>query len=358
MSFPRTRSASGAVALALIVTACGDGSLVDDRIAGGVDLDVLFAPPTSAEVAAVSADWASRDPVADDVVVEDDRTVTSFGVDIRVRIVSHVVDGTVRHFGAVLTPAVLTGPAPVIVYAHGGDQGVSLDQVLFTVPSLGEDADEFVWVVPSFRSETISIGTDSWTSEGAASPWDRDVDDALALLDAAFDVEPAADPGRVAVLGFSRGAGVGLLMGVRSDRISRVVEYFGPTDFFQAFVQEVVAEALRGSRRDLPGLSVLDQNVLQPLARGELEVAEVRLELIRRSPVYFVERLPAVQVHHGRADQVVDVGQAESLIAALEADGRSEPGFQAFLYEGGTHNPLALAGALQRTVDFLIALLP
>ena len=344
--------------LAVALTACGDDGVgPDDRVAGGVDLDVLFAPPTSAELAAVSADWAARTPAAEGVIVELDTTVSVLALEARVQVVSHVVDGTVRHYGAVITPTTLTAPAPVIVYTHGGDSGVELDQVLFTVPALGDQADDFVWIVPSFRSETLSFGSESWTSEGAASPWDRDVDDTIALLDVTFDVEPQADPTRVGVLGFSRGAGVGLLMGIRDDRIDRVVDFFGPTDFFDVYVQDVVEEALDGSLRDLPGIGALDSDFLQPLRNGQMDIPTVRLELVRRSAVLFADRLPSVQIHHGTADDVVAVSQAESLITALQAEGRTEPDFQPFLYVGGTHNPLALVGALERTRNFLIALL-
>ena len=342
----------------LTLVACGDdGTGVDDRIAGGVDLDVLFAAPTSAEIAAIAADWETRTPNAADVVIELDTTVTVLALEARVRVVSHVVDGTVRHYGAVITPATLAAPAPVLVYAHGGASGVGLDQVLFTVPALGDRAEEFVWVVPSFRSEPLSFGAREWTSEGTGSPWDRDVDDAIALLDATFDVEPQADSTRVGVLGFSRGAGVGLLMGIRDERIDRVVEFFGPTDFFGPYVQEIVENALDGVAQDLPGIDDFDRDFLQPLRSGTTDIPAVRLELVRRSSVLFADRLPSVQIHHGTADIVVDVGQAESLITALEVEGRTEPDVQSFLYDGGTHNPLALIGALERTREFLIALL-
>ena len=246
----------------------------------------------------------------------------------------------------------------MIVYSHGGDQGTSVEDVLLQFLLAGELAANFVWVVPSFRSEHLSFGGVTWTSEGLPSPWDRDVDDALSLLDVALAMEPAADAENVGVLGFSRGAGVGMLMGIRDPRIDRVVEFFGLTDFFGSFVQDIVEDALRGSLRDLPGLAFLSEMYIQPLKRGELTIPEVRSELIRRSPVLFADRLPALQLHHGTMDTVVEVSQAESLIAAIEALGREQPDFEAHLYPGGLHSPFALPGSITRAVQFLSVLLP
>lgn len=351
------RRVSGPIllALALAAAACSDGTGPDDRVVGGVDLDLLFAAPSAAEVSAVEADWAGRNPVAADVQVVHDTTVAFDTVDIRVRIVAHRVDDLV-HYGAVLADAALTDPAPTVLYAHGGDAGAAVDDVLLLFPFLGDVAVGYVWAIPSFRSEPLAFGERSWTSDGPASPWDRDVDDALALLDVVFELEPAADSTRQGVLGFSRGAGVGLLMSARDPGIDRVVEFFGPTDFFGPFVREVVEEALRGSLRGLPGLGFLDEAYLQPLARGELSIDAVRGQLVRRSAVLFADRLAALQVHHGTADAVVDVSQARALIDAMEALGRGEPDFEAHIYQGGTHNPLSLANSIPRTIAFLEAL--
>ncbi len=341
-----------AVAALAVSTACSDAAGPDSRVVAGVDLDVLFAPPTASEVAAVEADWASRAIDATDVQVVRDTIVSVGDMDLRVRVVSHSVGG-VEHYGAVLVDTTRTGPAPVMVYAHGGDQGADVDDVLFLLPFLGDLAAEFVWVIPSFRDEPLGFGSDTWQSEGPASPWDRDVDDALSLVDVALDIEPTADSTRIGVLGFSRGGGVGLLMAVRDPRIDLVIEFFGPTDFFGRYVQDVTEEALRGQPRTLPGLDFLDGEFIQPLSRGEVTVAQVRTELVRRSAVLFAPRLPALQIHHGTADSVVDVSQAESLIAAVEALGRSDPAFEAWIYDGGTHNPLSLANSIPRTVAFL-----
>jgi hypothetical protein len=74
--------------------------------------------------------------------------------------------------------------------------------------------------------------------------------------------------------------------------------------------------------------------------------------------VLYAQDLPDNQLHHGTADAVVDVSQARSLIDAMAAIGRAKPGFQSYLYEGGSHNPLTLLGSFGRTTDFLLGLLP
>lgn len=347
-----------ALCLAVFAIGCSDGPTgVENDTPAGVELDVLFAAPTQAEIDAVAAEWASRSPGAQDVSIEADTVIVVDTTAVRVRIVSHVVDG-LRHVGAVIAADGAVGPAPVVAYTHGGSTGVSVEDVLFLFPVVGDAATSFVWVIPSFRSEPLGFAGRTFTSQGAPSPFDGDVDDALALIDVALSIEPAADSARIGVLGFSRGAGVALLMGVRDARIDRVVDFFGPTDFFDDWVRDLTRDALLGQTVDLPGFDHLDQTFLQPLARGEKTIAEVRLELVRRSPVLYVQDLPAVQLHHGTADDLVPVSQGEALITAMAAIGRGEPDFQGFLYQGGSHSPLTLSGSVGRTADFLGALLP
>lgn len=350
----------GLGSLLLVLTACssdGGTGTGESRIIGGVDFDVLFAEPSQQEIAAVSAEWVTRAPIASEVVLVVDSTLTVGSLQARVRIVSHDVGG-VTHYGAVLNAAALVGPAPVLVYAHGGDGGAEVEELLSLFPLAGELASRFVWVVPSFRAEPLSWGEETWLSDGPPSPWDQDVDDALSLLDVALQIEGAADEESVAVLGFSRGGGVGMLMGVRDPRIDRVVEFFGPTDFFGPFAQAVVEDALLGSLRDLPGLAYLDETFIQPLQRGELGIEQVRPELIRRSAVLFADRLPRLQLHHGQLDFTVEVSQATSLIDAMADLERGEPEFEAYLYPTGTHSPFTLPGSIPRAVAFLTALLP
>lgn len=258
------RPGDGVALLFLLLTACNDEAPpapLEPETA--VDVDALFATPTEAEIDAVRADWSARDVEPVDVKVEGSEPFTLGSVPATLRVLSHAIPGG-RHFGAVITAdGAPAGSLPVVVYAHGGDDGVSTLQLALVASVLGDASAGFAWVVPSFRSETLTTGTGAWTSGGRPSPWDLDVDDALALLGAALGHAPGADGERVGVLGFSRGAGVGLLMGVRDARIDRVVEFFGPTDFFGPFVRDVVTDALLGELRDLPGLPALNEQFIQ-----------------------------------------------------------------------------------------------
>ncbi|MBM3280440.1 MAG: peptidase [Candidatus Handelsmanbacteria bacterium] len=336
---------------------CGDRATgpkgEDSRLVGGVDFTSLFAPPTSAELALIAADWESR-PAPQSAADTLYRASLSLG---RRRaslcVLAYEVEG-LRQYGALLVPdGAAPGSLPLVVYLHGGDQGISMEEFLLVSLGLGEDRDQYAYALPSFRSEALRYGQEVFLSEGEASPWDRDVDDALGLVAVALAVEPAIDPQRLGAVGISRGGAVALLLAQREPRLRRVVEFFGPTDLLDEFGQEVAAEVLQGQPRPLPGVEYLTRTLLLPLRLGALSLEEARLGLIRRSPVYFAGRLPAVQVHHGTADPLVPVGQARRLAQAMEGLGRAAPEFEVHIYPEGSHHPLSLPGSLERTQAFL-----
>ena len=322
------------VLLAFTFTACDSNE--SDRIVGGVDLDRLFAAPTAAEKATVLADWNARDVAARLGSVVQTDTASGGGRKFNVAIVLHTVAGT-RQYGAILTPRSGTGTLPVVVYAHGGDGGTSVAEAATLAGTLSPPGQDFVWVVPAFRDEPLKWGSQTYQSEGPASPWDYDVDDALALLNVALEGPYRADADRIGVVGISRGGDVALLMAVRDSRVKRVLDLFGPTDFFGPYVQAIVEDALGGGDRALPGFDVLNARFIQPLRAGTVTPEQMRLELLRRSPVYFTDRLPAVQVQHGAADDVVDVSQSRRLASVMQG----RPGFSYFEWAGGVHNPLS-----------------
>ena len=317
------------------------------------ELDLLFAPASEAEIDTISADWATRDFSAAGVRVELSEDLSLAGSPTNLRIISHVVAGA-RHYGAIVVPDGASEESlHVVAYLHGGDGGVSVADLQFVGTALGQLKDSFVYVVPSYRSEPLRHGGRTWVSEGPSSHWDYDVDDAMALVSVAFETTPEAEPGSYSIIGGSRGAGVALLAGARDERVERLVAFFGPTDFFDDWVREIVREAALRMPRSLPGMAHLDSTIVQPFIRGESTHAESRLELVRRSPVLYAADLPSVQLHHGTLDLVVSVSQAESLIRAMEKLGRGPPDFEAYIYEGGGHDFVTLQQAVARAIEFV-----
>ena len=317
------------------------------------ELDALFAPASAAEVDAVRADWAQRDVSAAGVEVELTEELAFWESTATLRIVSHVVAGA-RHFGAIIVPhGAAPETLPLLVYSHGGDAGVSVDDIDIVTLALGELSHRFVYAIPSFRSEPLRYAGRSWVSEGPSSHWNYDVDDALALANVVFETTPEVRPDAIHILGGSRGAGVALLAGARDERVDRIVAFFGPADFFDEWIRVIAWKTALDGPWDLPGLIHLDSTVVKPLVRGTLSAPDARLELVRRSSVLFAADLPTVQVHHGTADFVVPVSQAESLMRTMAALGRTSPDFEAFIYEGGGHDFLSLAGAIPRAVEFM-----
>lgn len=333
------------------VPTAGDGHLID------VDIDALFAVPTVAEIAQISSDWEGRDVAANAVALILRDTIHINNHQLSLDIISHEVDAS-THVGALLAPlAGLASNPNILVYLHGGDNGVSITEVAFAIIATGINLANTLLVVPSFRGEDIFYLGHLYQSSNTPSPWDRDVDDALALINAGINYHGLTGAPKIVLLGFSRGAGVGLLMSVRDPRIIGMAEFFGPTDFFDEFVREIAQEAFDGHPRNLPGLDYIIENFLLPFQVGDLAIGAMRLEMVRRSPVLFAENLPSLQIHHGYNDSTVYVSQAESLISALDALGENAPAYEAYLYETGGHWPWELAGSLTTAGRFINTLL-
>ena len=336
--------------LALVLVGCDNTGSNEEELL--VDIESLFLPPTASELATIQADWAGRDVSAQgvEVLAEDVESFVGFP-ESRVQIVSHTVTG-LSHVGAIVVPTgAQESSLPVLVYNHFGDEGVDLDATLglisFGLTGINSD---YILVVPAFRSETLTYNGQDYTAEGPQSPWDFDVDDSIALLNVALEMVPEADDSRIGVLGVSRGGGVSLLMAARDPRIDVVVEYFGPTDFLVGSAVETTEEALRGDARDLPGIDYLNNTFLFPYQQGILSLEDMRREYIRRSPVYFVDDLPLVQVHHGNQDDIVPVDHATSLEMALSASSKPASEYEVYLYPTAGHDLLQMPESFGRAI--------
>lgn len=372
----RLRVSLRALALAMLPALAGCDLLGPggDHIVAGVNLTRLYAPPTAAEVRAVLEEWGARDPEAVDARIVAETTVDG----ARVVIVRHTMmdlDGSpFFHYGTVRIP-VGASEAPVLVYLNGGDGGFDLGDELDVLARYPTVFSEAVQVIPVYRSEAIRTASvaglgPTYRAGGAESPWDYDVDDALALTEAAlqlFDAE--TDAMRIGALGFSRGAGVALLMAARDGRTKVVTEISGPTNLFEPSSQSRTATLLEGDEDALRavGARYTLEHVLRPLAPDgrydpDADYAKARLEVVRRSPALFTSRLPALQVHHHRLDDVVPYEHA----VALDARRQAAPNRGAYDYNlygdppppgaerpRGYHGMAAMPGGYERADTFL-----
>ena len=367
MLHSRRFALAGLLVSLLVLPACDSGGGTteppsDDTILFGLNYTRLFAPPTAAEVQAVQADWAGRNPQTAGT-----KTAASAEIgDATYRVLQHTVstsDGvSVTHFGIVRIP---TGASnlPVVVVHHGDDDGFSINALTSNtgveqwVAAFPELASRTVQAWPVYRSETITTGSDipagPFAAGGDPSPWDYDVDDSIAFLTATLERwADETDSGNVVAMGMSRGANTALLHAIRDDRIDAVVDYYGPADFYNEGAQQLATGVLTGNAGalSLPGAQYLFDNVLNPLRtetggyNANADYATARLEVLRRSASVFTNDLPDTQVHHHYRDPVVPFTFSQALAASVEANG-SGGSFDLFAY--GT--PPASAADLSAT---------
>jgi hypothetical protein len=321
-------------------------------------LSRVFAKPTSDEIARVESGWARRDLNPRDIREEDRLTLRISHYTFEVRIVSHLVHGF-RHYGAILIPEEAEARAlPVIIESKGvSPTYFPLDLERIAAPRMmGSSADQFIYVVPSFRGEIMTFKGTTFTSEGdRRDALDGATDDALALLNVALKTTRGADPDRICAFGHSRGGNVAMLIGIRDKRIDCVVNWAGPTDWFYAMgtngwtEQELWGEGLRtrANTQQTGGQNV--ERFLMRAIEGKASLKDVRLNMIASSPLYFAHRLPPSQHHYGLDDPSVPSRNAYDLLEAFRrhriatavSDGRSDPAgarYQMFLYPDQGHD--------------------
>ncbi|MEO8041663.1 MAG: prolyl oligopeptidase family serine peptidase [Acidobacteriota bacterium] len=307
----------------------------------------VFAKPTAAEIKSVERDWAARDLAPRGVKEELKSTIVIADRKFNVRIVSHLVHGN-RHYGAIIIPENAAGKSlPVIIEAKGvSPTYFPLELERVAAPRMmGDSAENFIYVVPSFRGEVLKFDGETYTSEGdRTDALDGATDDAIALLNVALERTPEIDPHRICAFGHSRGGNVALLEGIRDKRIDCVVNWSGPTDWFYAMgtngwtEQELWSEALRTRANTLQTGGQNVERFLKRAIDGEAGLKDVRHRMIASSPLYFAHRLPQSQHHYGLEDPSVPVRNGRELVARLRRQKVSAPRFQAFFYPGQGHD--------------------
>ena len=227
----------------------------------------------------------------------------------------------------------LGGRAPaVIVHPEAGHEAREMRGVLFDLASRG-----WVAVAADYRR------TDR---RGTLFAW-RERRDPLAVWERVAR-DPAVDPARIALLGFSQGGVYSLVIAAESRRAAAVVAYYPVTDFAAWLDEPGRSPGARWVFRRIRG-----HFYRQSGARSEEEFATL---LARASPLRHAERIEApVLLVHGTRDRSADIVESRRLAARLRELGRP---VELLEVEGAGHvfnfrDPAKATAAWAATVAFL-----
>lgn len=347
--------------LALLLASCDSTETTtppppepESPIVAGVDLDVLLAPPTSADLQAITNNLAER---AEDVVLLSTQFEEAHrygGATLRVFSFGTAYPGGLgRMYGAVWVPDA-EGPVPVLVVVPDGDGDVSLDDFLTSGPftTVGETFAQVVFVPPG---SALRIGGATYTGGPFQGPAhvlsDFEVDLTRAFLrDLLAPSGSPLDAGRIGYVGFGRGGSVALLMATRpalpnASFAPRVVAALAPfTDYTAPSFRNVVRRLLLDQQPEFPGSEDLAKRVLHPLRDGERSMGDARRDLLRRSPIFWAGALPSLYLRHGADDFVIGSDHSARLadaVPTVNIEIFPEMGHSALLYDENVRRNLA-----------------
>ena len=334
---------------------CGTLSLLAATSSAQTDLTPLFSEPTAAEIEALQADWASRPTEVTDFVHERYDQREGFTISRG----SFTFEG-LKQYVMVRFPLdyVPGGSYPVLIYHHGGTQGLYCGSSLdfdVTFPR-GCIADSAFFLAPTYRGEVFNGGDylSYRVSEGEVSVWDRDCDDAMAMLTSFLAVTPEADTQRLFSFGRSRGATVAYHMAVRDPRLRRSVIMFGASNFRH---ENIVADCQLEVDEGILATNTVSSKVMQyiagPWLAGEISLQDARHLLNGWSIRYTLNGDVRMQVHHGGEDDRIVIDHAYLVDDLMQQWGAGEPEYQFYTYPNAGHNPIGMYGYEERVEEYI-----
>lgn len=283
-------------------------------------LDAVFAPPTDEEISEVAAGFGRdfscpRFEITGEFESDAVEIVRSDEA-LSVQTFEYESDG-LKVTGMLARPRDGEKHA-VIVLNHGGFSGLTG----YDAMKIKEIALEgYIVVASTYRGEEGLVGG----SEGEMDILGDEVRDVLNLLECAGKLEGAN--GKVGMLGGSHGGGITLHALARTDGVDAAVAMATPASMFAGTTRKMAEDWVKNPAKQemfMEFFMTRDamkrmKNIFGWIDGKAAPVAEVRANLLRRSPVYFVEGISApLLFFYGEADPVCTLEMAMQLKGELE----------------------------------------
>ena len=232
--------------------------------------------------------------------------------------------------GEVYLPAGRTGTFPALVICHGIPAKVK-DPDDRGYPLLAERfcREGFEVLIFNFRGAGLSEG------DFDILGWSRDLEGGLDYLALRREV----DPQRIFLMGFSGGAAVSIYVAAHRKEIAALVSCASPAEFRDLATGKGWVDFLAHAR----DVGIIKDSAFPP----SLEGWKKSFQTVR--PVDWIDKIPPrpLLIIHGTGDEVVDVGQAQSLYRKVK--GKAE----AFFIEDGTHRLRMDERAMDKALEWL-----
>jgi dienelactone hydrolase len=201
------------------------------------------------------------------------------------------------------------GKKPLLLLNHGGGWGINRNVERWGEKLAGKG---YVVLASSYRGED--------GSEGRIEVGSGEVVDILNLTECGKKL-PYVDSSRIGIIGTSHG-GLNTLLACEVYKFDACIDFYGITDFLDlALYDNLSFGVIKTAYEDLFG--------------HEPSKGELRMEYIRRSPLYFARHMKApLLVIHGTADMLIPINQSLRLVAELEKWGKV---YEVKTYEDAPH---------------------
>lgn len=228
------------------------------------------------------------------------------------------LSGDLRISGLLAKPKNIQGKAPLIVFNHGGVNGIRQSHAEW-IKRLAEEG--YVVMASTYRGEQDFTGG----SEGSIEVAYGETTDVLNLLECGKTLD-YVDSERIGIIGFSHGAGITVQAIELNNQITTAVEFYGLTNLFNHY-ERYVSGQISGAEGDVR------IEVFEEFRR--LDEGNRNLELKKRNAIDCVENINTpLLIIHGRADRNIPVEEGFELANELEKYGKI---YEIQTYEGAEH---------------------